>query len=127
MSVARACSQGRILSCSCDPNAHRKGLSKSLRESLERERRRFLDSIVENPFVVDKSLERNFNLNTNEVLSKRKLKQKLANRWKWSGCSHNIDYGNEFSELFLDSREKAVDIQSQINLHNNKAGRLVSF
>lgn len=27
--------------------------------------------------------------------------------------------------LFLDSREKACDIQSKINLHNNNAGRLV--
>lgn len=44
--------------------------------------------------------------------------------WKWGGCSHNMDFGNEFSEIFLDSREKAGDIQSQINLHNNQVGRL---
>lgn len=76
--------------------------------------------------MVDKGLERNFGLDTNEVVSKKKMKAQMANRWKWSGCSHNIDFGIEFSEMFLDVREKAGDIQSQINLHNNKVGRVVS-
>ncbi|EFN88872.1 protein Wnt-10a [Harpegnathos saltator] len=45
-------------------------------------------------------------------------------QWKWGGCSHNLDYGIEFSRQFLDTREKAGDIQSTVNLHNNQAGRL---
>ena len=48
-------------------------------------------------------------------------------QWKWGGCSHNLDYGMDFSRQFLDSREKAGDIQSTVNLHNNQAGRLVSM
>ncbi|XP_018917980.1 protein Wnt-10a [Bemisia tabaci] len=45
--------------------------------------------------------------------------------WKWSGCSDNLRYGLDFSRRFLDARERnALDIQSSINLHNNKAGRL---
>lgn len=47
-------------------------------------------------------------------------------QWKWGGCSHNVEYGMEFSKQFLDTREKAGDIQSTVNLHNNQAGRLVS-
>ncbi|XP_031847560.1 wnt oncogene analog 10 [Nomia melanderi] len=45
-------------------------------------------------------------------------------QWKWGGCSHNLDYGMEFSRQFLDTRERAEDIQSTVNLHNNQAGRL---
>lgn len=45
--------------------------------------------------------------------------------WKWGGCSHNVNYGIAFSEMFLDTRETGGDIQSKINLHNNHAGRLV--
>lgn len=48
-------------------------------------------------------------------------------QWKWGGCSHNLDYGMEFSRQFLDTRERAGDIQSTVNLHNNQAGRLVSI
>lgn len=68
-------------------------------------------------------------LETNQVLTpeeeKKYARSKIATRWKWGGCSHNMDFGVEFSTLFLDSREKAEDIQSKINLHNNKAGRMV--
>ncbi|XP_076302994.1 protein Wnt-10b-like [Lasioglossum baleicum] len=45
-------------------------------------------------------------------------------QWKWGGCSHNLDYGMEFSRQFLDMRERVGDIQSTVNLHNNQAGRL---
>jgi len=74
--VARACSMGRLLSCSCDPSSYKTP--------------------------------------TRDVT------------WKWGGCSHNLEYGMEFSRQFLDTREKAGDIQSTVNLHNNQAGRLVS-
>nr|CDI40105.1 WNT10 protein [Euperipatoides kanangrensis] len=71
LSVARACSLGKLMSCGCDMNVS--GRTKD---------------------------------------------------WEWGGCSHNMDFGIQFSRDFLDSREKAKDIHSQINTHNNRAGRL---
>lgn len=34
-----------------------------------------------------------------------------------------MEFGVDFSEMFLDTREKGRDIQSKINIHNNNAGR----
>lgn len=36
-----------------------------------------------------------------------------------------MNFGMEFSQLFLDTREQAGDIHSKINLHNNHVGRMV--
>ncbi|XP_012540151.1 protein Wnt-10a [Monomorium pharaonis] len=77
--IARACSMGRLLSCSCDPSSY-----------------------------MDKT----------QPTTARDIP------WKWGGCSHNLEYGMDFSKQFLDTQEKAGDIQSTVNLHNNQAGRL---
>jgi hypothetical protein len=47
--------------------------------------------------------------------------------FKWKGCHHNIAYGMHFAKRFLNQKEAARDIQSYMNLHNFKAGRLVSL
>ncbi|XP_068621480.1 protein Wnt-10a [Battus philenor] len=79
--IARACAQGRLLSCGCDPLGYR-----ASHDPRGRAR---------------------------------------ANKWEWSGCSHNLGYGIVFSKKFLDAREQVDDLQSKINVHNNNAGRFI--
>ncbi|XP_041970201.1 protein Wnt-10b [Aricia agestis] len=51
--------------------------------------------------------------------------QAKPSKWEWSGCSHNLAYGIQFSKRFLDVREQVDDLQSKINTHNNNAGRVI--
>nr|XP_022914307.1 protein Wnt-10a-like isoform X1 [Onthophagus taurus] len=46
-------------------------------------------------------------------------------KFKWKGCSDNLQFGMKFAKLFLDKRITGTDIFSHINLHNNHVGRLV--
>ena len=50
--------------------------------------------------------------------------------WKWGGCSDNVDYGIWFSRTFVDAPEEQLynatgDVRALMNLHNNRAGRMV--
>jgi wingless-type MMTV integration site family protein 10 len=92
---------GKLMACGCDPASHR---------AAGRHRP---------GFRLGSKIAKGRNLPPQQ-------RTRSASRWKWGGCSHNLDFGIDFSRSFLDSREKAGDIQSQINLHNNQAGRLVS-
>lgn len=56
-----------------------------------------------------------------------KIKRKKSQKWKWGGCSDDIKYGENFSRQFLDVREDPNTAVGLMNLHNNEAGRRVSF
>lgn len=77
-SIARACSEGSIQSCSCD-YTHQSRPPSTTRD------------------------------------------------WEWGGCSDNIGYGFKFSREFVDTGERGRNLREKMNLHNNEAGRAVSF
>ena len=59
----------------------------------------------------------------------RTVKGTSSEGFEWSGCSHNVAYGNAFSEMFVDARERTKGkgaYRALMNLHNNKAGRKVT-
>lgn len=47
--------------------------------------------------------------------------------WLWGGCSANVDFGEKISKQYVDSQETGQDPRAAVNLHNNAAGRLVSW
>ena len=58
---------------------------------------------------------------------KSKLEGFSPNGWKWGGCSADVKYGLQFARVFVDAREIEEDSRALMNLHNNRAGRKVSF
>ncbi|KAG5273821.1 hypothetical protein AALO_G00155920 [Alosa alosa] len=73
--LTRACSQGELDSCSCDPG--RKGSSWDAKGTFD-----------------------------------------------WGGCSDHVDYAINFTQAFVDAKDKKErDARALMNLHNNRAGR----
>ncbi|CAB3368947.1 Hypothetical predicted protein [Cloeon dipterum] len=65
-----------------------------------------------------------FNEVFNDTAQQERLSQQSRNSWKWKGCPANLRYGAKYSELFLDLREMSkTDLQSDVILHNYRAGR----
>ncbi|XP_071448624.1 protein Wnt-10a [Hetaerina americana] len=120
--VSRACSNGRLLSCSCDPGGgrgHRHGGGQEVAEGpLGRKGGRSQGMPHYEGSHGRRGGEDYSTLDASFSHHQRR-------HWEWGGCGHNLEYGLTFSRLLLDARERrGGDIRSKTNLHNNRAGRL---
>ncbi|XP_058869403.1 protein Wnt-10b-like [Acipenser ruthenus] len=107
-SVAMACSLGKLQGCGC-----------------ESKRRRDEDKIqLKLNQLQLQTLQRTKGLPAHLLQSQQGVPS-LQDTWKWGGCSHNVKFGEKFSQDWLDSSESPRDIHARMRLHNNKVGRQV--
>lgn len=114
VAVARACSSAALQNCGCDEKIYK----------MRKPRQLYKENYG---YIVGKqsgSYSKEGAPNVQNMFSKNDDSDQPV-PWKWGGCSHNLKYGVRFSKMFLDSREKADDIHSKTNLHNNQVGRMV--
>lgn len=60
----------------------------------------------------------------------RSIQGNSGKGFQWAGCSDNIHYGSAFSRNFVDAterRKKQTTARMLMNLHNNEAGRKVTY
>lgn len=140
--VSRACSEGSIESCTCDyshPRAVQALGSLTTNGAASGVTREFLFLCFFIPALTkgDVSTE-----NLGSLLCMREaqvayprqplLKEKFwivtdGRDWEWGGCSDNLAFGYKFSREFVDTGERGRTQREKMNLHNNEAGRAVSF
>ncbi|XP_076823294.1 protein Wnt-10a-like isoform X2 [Clavelina lepadiformis] len=99
--VARACALGKIKECECVPPPT-KSLSAGRRKEIFRQFR-----------------------NGNAGLNRAQRANVEAQTFEHAGCGDNVNYGNDFSRKFLDSRGHSMFRTSEMRLHNNRVGRLI--
>ncbi|XP_046384903.1 protein Wnt-10a-like [Ischnura elegans] len=120
--VSRACSNGRLLSCSCDPGGgrgHRHGGGQEFPEGPPGRRGGRSQALAH--YDGNHGRRGGEEYNTLDA----SFSHHPRRHWEWGGCGHNLEYGLTFSRLLLDARERrGGDIRSKTNLHNNRAGRL---
>lgn len=136
--IAKACSMGELVECSCDKNlVHNVLLNNNKMTTFDNAKN---GNNKNNNKNRTKKPRRNGN-NKKSRNANRKAQRKAPSplptdgsglpvsgeNWEWSGCDDNVNFGNRKSKDFLDARlRRRSDIKTLVKIHNNDAGRLVS-
>lgn len=140
--IAKACSMGELVECSCDKNLVRHNVLLNNNQMTTFDNTKNNNNInSSNNKNRTKKPRRNGN-NKNKQRNPNKKAQRKApatlptdgpglpvvgENWEWSGCDDNVNFGNRKSKDFLDARyRRRSDIKTLVKIHNNDAGRLVS-
>ena len=115
--VSKACSMGKLKSCGCDMSEiHHGEYSTLLHHPL------YADNLRKMAFDSRSTAQW---LQERDVAGRNPFMPNAAAMFEWGGCSHNVEFGEKYARRFLNYKEESRDVNSQINLHNNRAGRLV--
>ena len=110
--ITRSCSRGQLRHCACDPTKDGPASGQRVRRARSGRGGR---SRGGTPAAASATAPAS-TLGSEELT------------WEWGGCSDHVKYAARFAKTFVDAREKVIrDARALMNLHNNGAGRKVSY
>lgn len=138
--IAKACSMGELVECSCDKNLVRHNVLLNNSQMTTFDNAKNINSSNNNHKNRTKKPRRNGHKKQRNAYKKAQRKAQAppltadgtglplsGENWEWSGCDDNVNFGNRKSKDFLDARfRRRSDIKTLVKIHNNDAGRLVS-
>jgi wingless-type MMTV integration site family, member 6 len=135
--IAKACSMGELVECSCDKNLVRHNVL------LNNNQLTTFDNTKNSNNNKNRTKKPRRNGSNKRARNSNKKAQRKApaplptdstglpamgENWEWSGCDDNVNFGNRKSKDFLDARfRRRSDIKTLVKIHNNDAGRMVSY
>lgn len=132
--IAKACSMGELVECSCDKNLVRHNVLLNGNNNNQMTAAAAFETTRSNKnrnkMPRRNGKKRNTNKRKAPMMPDPQQQQPgmgMGETWEWSGCDDNVNFGNRKSKDFLDSRfRRRSDIRTLVKIQNNDAGRLVS-
>ncbi|XP_049610499.1 protein Wnt-10b isoform X1 [Syngnathus scovelli] len=117
-SVASACSLGKLGGCGCD-GKRRRDDDELMRSKLTRLQLQMLQKTgLPTSARLDPTSAQRLKPFPHELSS-------MQETWEWSGCNHDLRFGERFSREWLDSLGSPRDIHARMRIHNKRVGRQI--